>query len=184
MARISLEPPRTLTNRLVSWYSKRKFGRDLGPTLAAGHNRRVLMTMGKVEMGSAKWNALDPQLKIMVTMKAAMTIGCEWCVDFSYWLGREAGLDADKIHAVPGWRNSTLFTPLERLALEYAEAMSTTPVTVTDELVAGLGEHLDDAQLVELTATIALENLYGRNNLALGLAPEGLKEECALPARD
>lgn len=182
MARISLEPPRTLTNRFVAWFSKRKFGRELEPALAAGHNRKVLLTTLKVEAGSAKWNAVPGQLKIMATMKAAMVIGCEWCVDFSHWLGVAEGLDAAKIKAVPGWRDATVFTPLERLVLEYAEAMTTTPMTVTDELVAALHEHLDDAQLVELTATIALENLYGRNNLALGLAPQGFKEDCALPA--
>ncbi|MGH8877861.1 MAG: carboxymuconolactone decarboxylase family protein [Stackebrandtia sp.] len=182
MARISLDPPRTLTNRFVSWYSRRKFGRDLEPALAAGHNRRVLMTTLKVETGAAKWNAVDSQLKILATMKAAMVIGCEWCVDFSHWLGVAEGLDPDKIRAVPGWRAATVFTPLERLVLDYAEAMTSTPMTVTDELVAGLRVHLDNAQLAELTATIALENLYGRNNLALGLAPQGFKEECALPA--
>ena len=182
MARISLEPPRTLTNRFVSWFSKRKFGRALEPALAAGHNRKVLMTTLKVETGSAKWNAVDPGLKLMATMKAAMTIGCEWCVDFSHWLSVNAGVAPEKIRAVPGWRSATVFTALERLVLEYAEAMTTTPMTVTDELVAGLREHLSDAQLVELTATIALENLYGLNNLALVLAPQGFKEECALPA--
>ena len=68
--------------------------------------------------------------------------------------------------------------------IEYAEAMSTTPLTVTDEMVAGLREELSDAALVELTAVIALENTYSRSNAALGFTSQGFKDQCDLrPAR-
>lgn len=187
MARISMNPPRTLTNRFVGWVSRRKFGRELQPAIAAGHNRKVLMTTLKVELGAAKWNTVDGRLKLLATMSAAATIGCQWCMDFGYWLSIEDGMEPEKVTSIPQWRDSDVYTPLERLVLEYAEAMTATPPTVTDELVASLRGQLDDAQLVELTATIALENLYGRNNDALGLAPEGFKETCELaapPARD
>lgn len=62
--------------------------------------------------------------------------------------------------------------------------MSSTPVTVTDALFAKLREHFDDAQLVELTHLIALENLRGRFNLALGVPAAGFSEgmACAVPA--
>ncbi|HZE41432.1 MAG TPA: carboxymuconolactone decarboxylase family protein [Stackebrandtia sp.] len=183
MARVSLDPPRTLTNRFVGWFSKRKFGRQLEPALAAGHNPRVLMAFVKNSMRVDKWRALDKHLKNLAEMRAALTIGCEWCADFGYWISVNDGMDPDKVRAVPGWRDSGAFTPLERLVLEYAEAMTVTPPTVTDGLVAALREHLDEAQLVELTAIIALENQYGRNNLALGLAPQGFKEECEIPRR-
>ncbi|HEY1176475.1 MAG TPA: carboxymuconolactone decarboxylase family protein [Phytomonospora sp.] len=183
MSRITAPPPRTLTNRLVSWFSKRKFGRELGPAVVAGHNRKVLMTTLRMELGSAKWNATPSSLRLLATMRSAATIECEWCMDFGHWLAVEDGVDADKIESVPNWRAATCYTPVERAVLEYAEAMTATPPEVTDELNARLREHLSDAQLVEITATIALENFYGRNNHALGLAPEGFKESCAVPAR-
>jgi alkylhydroperoxidase family enzyme len=182
MARISLNPPRNLINRIVSWYSRRRFGTTLGPASAAGHNRGVLMTTLRMEQSSAKWRALDSRLKLLATMRAAATIECEWCMDFSHWLSAEAGLDAQKITAVPDWRRSGVYTPLERLVLEYAEAMTATPPTVTETLSSQLSEHLNDAQLVELTATIALENFYGRTNHALGIPAEGFAAECAVPA--
>ncbi len=63
--------------------------------------------------------------------------------------------------------------------------MFRTPVDVTDALFARLRAHFDDAQLVELTYVIALENLRGRFNLALGVGPAGFSDGmvCAAPAR-
>jgi 4-carboxymuconolactone decarboxylase len=62
--------------------------------------------------------------------------------------------------------------------------MSRTPAEVSDALVARLRKHFDDAQLVELTHLIALENLRGRFNLALGIGAAGFSEGmvCAVPA--
>ena len=67
--------------------------------------------------------------------------------------------------------------------MAYAEAVSTTPLGVTDEMVAGLRRHLDDAQLVELTMMVAVENNRSRFNSALGLTSQGFKDRCEIPAR-
>ena len=67
--------------------------------------------------------------------------------------------------------------------LDYAVGMSSTPVDVPDELFEALREHFDDAQLVELTHLIALENMWGRFNLALGVGAAGFSDGmvCAVP---
>ena len=67
--------------------------------------------------------------------------------------------------------------------IEYAEAMSTTPMGVTDEMVAGLLENLSEAAVVELTAAVALENFYSRSNSALGFTSQGFKETVRPAAR-
>jgi len=89
---------------------------------------------------------------------------------------------AAKIRAVPNWRDSDVFTELERLVLEYAEAMTDTPPSVTDEMVARLSAQLSEAELVELTAIVAVENLRSRINSALGLTAQGFKDRCEIPA--
>jgi alkylhydroperoxidase family enzyme len=61
--------------------------------------------------------------------------------------------------------------------------MTATPPEVTDEMVAGLREDLDDAQLVELTEIISVENLRSRTNSALGLTSQGFKAQCDLPRK-
>jgi len=65
---------------------------------------------------------------------------------------------------VADWRNSPLFTPAERAALEICEAISFTPATVTDEMYAEAQNHFSEEQLVELAATIAMENYRARMN--------------------
>jgi 4-carboxymuconolactone decarboxylase len=67
--------------------------------------------------------------------------------------------------------------------LDYAVGMSRTPVDVPDALFDRLRQHFDEAQLVELTHVIALENLRGRFNLALGIGAAGFSEGsvCAVP---
>ena len=59
--------------------------------------------------------------------------------------------------------------------------MTETPPTVDDELVERLLEHLDEAQLVELTMMICLENVRSRFNSAVGLIGQGFKDRCEVP---
>jgi alkylhydroperoxidase family enzyme len=73
-----------------------------------------------------------------------------------------------------------VFSPLERDVLEYAEAMTQTPPTVTDELSARLLGALGPAALVELTAYTAMANLMTRTNTALGIESQEFSAACGL----
>ena len=85
----------------------------------------------------------------------------------------QAGASDDKIRQVPTWRESSLFSPVERDALEYAERLTVTGDKVTDELFARLREHFSEAQMVELTAVVALENFRSKFNPPLGIEAQG-----------
>jgi alkylhydroperoxidase family enzyme len=69
--------------------------------------------------------------------------------------------------------------------LEFADAMTQTPVEVPDALFAKLRERFTEVQMVELTATLAWENYRARFDHAFGLEAEGFTKDgyCALPAR-
>ncbi|MEU7551757.1 carboxymuconolactone decarboxylase family protein [Streptomyces sp. NPDC044571] len=182
MPRISLTPPRTPLMRLGAWYSRRKYGKVLDPGQAYGHNQRVLFAYVRLEQRAAKWNALDAGLKHLAVMAAAARINCSWCMDFGYWEGRELGLAAHKIERVPQWQESReVFTEVELLVMEYAEAMTETEPAVTDALAAELLGRLGEAAFVELTAMVALENMRSRANRAFGLTSQGFAEACAVP---
>jgi alkylhydroperoxidase family enzyme len=90
----------------------------------------------------------------------------------------QAGADEDKIREVPGWRESSRFSEMERVALEYAEAMTITGQRVSDELFARLRSLFDEPQIVELTAVVALENFRSKFNVPLGIESQGF---CVLP---
>ncbi len=181
-ARVPLTMPRDLFGRAVVWYSRRVYGDVLDNGLALLHNRPVLKAVVGFERKVEKWSALDPDLKILAEMAAASMIGCSWCLDFGWYLGHSRGLDVSKLAEVPRWRESDVFTPLERQVLEYAEAMTATPPTVTDELAKQLRETLGNAAFVELTTMVALENERSRMNSALGLTSQGFKDRCELRA--
>ena len=82
---------------------------------------------------------------------------------------------------MPRWRESDVFTPLERDVMEYAEAMTNTPTTVTDELSASLLERLGPAAVVELTVYIGFANMAGRVNTAHGITSQGYSDACEIP---
>ncbi len=86
----------------------------------------------------------------------------------------------EKLAEVATWRDSTLFSEAERLALEYAERITYTDRKVDDALVDDLKKHYSEAQIVELTAAIAMENFRSKFNPALGIEAQGF---CMVPKR-
>ena len=109
---------------------------------------------------------------------------CEFCIDLGSEVARRHGLSDDELLALAGYRDSACFDEVDTVVLDYAVAMSNTPVDVPDELFARLREHFTDRQVVELTHVIALENHRGRFNLALGVGSAGFSDGmvCAVPA--
>ena len=145
------------------------------------HNKPVLKAVMGFEGKVRKWDRLDPTLKSYAQIASAGAIGCSWCLDFGYFMAHNDGLDLAKVREVPRWRESEVFTPLERDVLEYTEAMTATPPTVTDQMVAGLIEQLGEPAVVELTQMVALENMRSRFNSAAGLQSQGYSDVCELP---
>jgi len=136
-----------------------------------------------LEWGGAvsQWDAADESLKSFAHMAVAAQVGCSWCLDIGYFQAYNRSLDVTKASQVPRWRESDVFTRLERDVLEYAEAMTNTPPTVTDELSSRLLDRLGAAALVELTAFIAFCNLSTRSNVALGIESQGFSSACEIP---
>jgi 4-carboxymuconolactone decarboxylase len=100
-------------------------------------------------------------------------------------VSRAAGITEEQLRDLPVYGSSAAFSPLERVVIEYAAEMTKTPVDVPDELFAQLRRHFSEAQLVELTATIAWENYRARFDHAFGIESQGFSEGayCALPER-
>ena len=169
-----------LYGALAKRYSRKRLGRVPEPLGVYWHNPAVLKATMSMGAKAQKWNACDPSLKSFAHMAVAAQIGCSWCLDFAYFQAFNEHLDMGKARQVPRWRDSSVFTPVERAVMGYAEAMTQTPPTVTDEMVAQLLEQLGAAALVELTAFIALANMNSRGNVALGIESEGYAQSCDL----
>jgi alkylhydroperoxidase family enzyme len=161
-------------------FGKKMFGEVPEPLEVMWHNRPVLRTYLSLGQKSQKWKECDESLKSYAAMAVAALVGCSWCLDLGYFQASNEGLDVAKAREVPRWRESDVFTPLELDVLEYAEAMCQTPPTVTDELSARLLKQLGAPAMVELTAAIALANLYTRTNATLGIEAQGFSAACGL----
>ena len=127
------------------------------------------------------WDTLDASLKTFTHMAVAAQVGCSWCLDLNYFAALNENLDMAKASQVPRWRESGVFTAHERDVLEYAEAMTSTPPTVTDELSARLLDRLGAAAMVELTVFIAFANMATRSNVAWGIESQGFSAACEVP---
>ena len=160
---------------LMTRVAKRMWGKVPDNAYVLWHNLPVMRAVFGFEQ------KLDPHLKAYAEMASAGVIGCSWCLDFGYFLAHTKGLDESKVREVPRWRESDVFTDLEREVMAYAEAMTATPPEVTDEMVAGLDRQLGHAAVVELTMMVAVENERSRFNSAMGLASQGFSDVCELP---
>ena len=151
------------------------------PVEVVWHSPKVATSNLEFSARLSGWDAADAGLKSFAHMAVAAQVGCSWCLDVGYFQAQNQNLDLIKASQVPRWRESEVFTPLERDVLEYAEAMTNTPPTVTDELYASLLERLGPAAMVELTAYIAFVNMATRNNNANGITSQGFSDACEIP---
>jgi len=165
-----------LLERFAYRFSRRRFGKIPEPVRATAHHRRVLLGVGAMELALDRSDLVDARLKKLAEMKVALVVGCEFCADIGSMLGKELGITDDQLRALPRYRNSAAFSPLEKLVLEYAVGMTGTPATIPDRLFGELRGCFDEAQLVELTAAIAWENHRARFNHALGMGYWGFSK--------
>jgi AhpD family alkylhydroperoxidase len=109
----------------------------------------------------------------LAVYRTATQLGCSWCVDFGTMLQRHEGLDIERLKKIDDYATSPAYSEQERLAIAYADAMTTTPVSVTDEQTVALEREFGREGVLELTYLIALENQRGRMNSALGITDQG-----------
>ena len=177
--------------KIAYFFMKRHFralaGREtdtmLDPIRMYAHIPKLLSGYGKLEQAANNVHLLDLRHRALAELKAATTARCEYCIDLGSRISREWGLSDEELVALADYRNASCFSDVDKLVLDYATAMTRTPVQVTDELFDALRSHFDVPQLVEMTHIIALENLRARFNLALGIGSAGFSEGmvCALP---
>ena len=131
-----------LRARIAYYFMKRQFkrltGREsenmLGPIRVYAHIPKLLAGYGKLEQTVGKLHLLDLRHRALAELKAATTVRCEYCIDLGSRISRDWGLTDEELLALPNYRTADCFSDVDKLVLEYAAAMSRTPVEVTDEL--------------------------------------------------
>ncbi len=159
-------------------------GSGIEPVEVWAYQPKMMSGMGKFQGAVRKGKLVDKRTKNLMELKGAQMIGCEFCVDLGSQICRNSGLSDEELLALPGYRDSDLFTEREKLALDYAVGVMHTPVDVSDGLYARMKEHYSDEQMVELTALMMVVNL-DRFNAAFGIGSAGFSEGmvCLVPDR-
>ncbi|MDQ4009187.1 MAG: carboxymuconolactone decarboxylase family protein [Actinomycetota bacterium] len=186
MPRIAGVPTREAgpLGRLAYRIARYRYGAVPEPATVMLHHRPAFWAYALWELGNEKaMRRLPASLRELVVYRVATQVGCSWCVDFGTMLQRHHGLDIERLRVLDNYQTSPAFTPTERRALAYADAMTALPTTVTDEMVAELDAELGHDGLVELTYAIAVENHRARFNHALGITDQGFTsgQACLVP---
>lgn len=111
---------------------------------------------------------LDPTIRELVKLRASQINHCVHCIDLHTHEALELGETPNRIYQLVAWRESTLFTPVERAALDYTEAATTlSPHGVSDEIWAGVRDVMTDEELGALVVQVALINAFNRFGVPL-----------------
>ena len=112
-------------------------------------------------------STLEPKLRELVKLRASQINGCAYCVDMHTKDARAIGEDEQRLHLVAVWREAPSFTPRERAALAWTEALTLLPETgAPDDVYEAMAREFDPAEQVALTLAIVAIN--GWNRLAVG----------------
>jgi len=163
--------------RLFFWKQRRTYGRVLDPGLLWGRSpwvfASVALLYGALDRRSSP---IAPALRSLVTVRVSQINHCAFCVDINSATLAKRGVPMEKIDALSDWGGSPLFNGEERLALEYAEAITLN--RVDDDLRGRITQHWKDDAIVELTGLIAFQNLSSKFNAALDVPAQGF---CRVP---
>jgi AhpD family alkylhydroperoxidase len=170
--------------RAMYRYARLRFGEVPEPFAVAAHHPRLLIASAVHEtlLQSAS-RKLPANVRELAVFWTARTVGCSWCVDFGSMLQRLDGLDIERLQDIDNYATSARFTDDERVAIAYADAMTTDPHSVTDEQVADLRTRFGAEGVIELSYQIGVENMRARMNSALGITEQGFNsgDACRIP---
>jgi AhpD family alkylhydroperoxidase len=111
---------------------------------------------------------LEHSLLELVKLRSSQLNGCAYCLDMHSKDARAKGETEQRIYVLSAWREAPFYTPRERAALAWAEAVTLIPDGVSDELYASTREQFNEKELVDLTMAIVTINGWNRLAIALG----------------
>jgi AhpD family alkylhydroperoxidase len=117
-------------------------------------------------------SGLDSSLRELVKIRASQLNGCAYCIDMHTKDARAQGETEQRIYALSAWRETSFFTPRERAALAWTEAVTNIQQgQVPDAVYQEARREFDQATLAQLTLAIAQINTWNRIAIAFRVEP-------------
>jgi AhpD family alkylhydroperoxidase len=117
---------------------------------------------------------LPERLRNLVQLRVASLVGCHLCMELNSIRADRAGATEQEIALIHEGDDFGSLSEAEQAAMELADAASTIPAHVPDELWNRVAKHYNEAELVELAAVIAYENFLARFNEIFDVQGQGL----------
>lgn len=166
--------------RPLFWSQKRKYKQVLKSGLLWARVPRLFAAVAHFYGAlDRKKSPINPVLRSLIIVRVSQINWCHYCVDLNSSVLLERTGSMDKATALENWRESDIFDEVEKVGLEYAEAITYTDRQVSDELMERLRNFFDDDACIELTGLIAFQNLSSKFNSALNVPPQGF---CQIPS--
>jgi AhpD family alkylhydroperoxidase len=118
---------------------------------------------------------LDKGMLELVKIRVSQINGCAFCVQFHINQAEGLGVGSDKLHQLAVWREAQVFSPRERVALAWSEALTLLPHGVSDELYAEASVEFDAKELAYLSSAIAGINVWNRFGVMYRWTPPAAK---------
>ena len=135
----------------------------------------VVLELGRV----AAKAGIDKQLLELIKLRASQINGCAFCVQHHILLAESLGVPADKLNLVVVWREAPQFSPRERAALAWTEALTLLTEGVSDAVYAEAAAEFSEKELTYLTSAIASINVWNRFGAAYRWTPAARKQGAA-----
>ena len=115
---------------------------------------------------------LETSLLWLVQFRASQINGCAYCLDTHSKDLRAAGESEQRLYSLPAWRECPYYTPRERAALAWAEAVTEIAMDrVPDAVYEEARAHFTEKELADLTVAVATINAWNRLSIAARLVP-------------
>lgn len=134
-------------------------------TLPGGYN--AMMQLQK----TVNESSIDPKLQELIKLRSSQINGCAYCLDMHSKDAIAIGENPQRIFVLEGWREAPFYTPKEKAALAWCEALTLISETgAPDSVYEELQKHFSEKEIMELTFAIITINSW--NRLAIGLRQE------------
>jgi AhpD family alkylhydroperoxidase len=135
----------------------------LNHTIASPEGYKKLLTLSTFVAHSG----LDTKLLELISIRASEINGCAWCLDFHTKRARSSGETEQRIYLLSGWRDAPVYSPRERVALEWTEALTLIAGhQISDDLYQRARDQFSEAELANLTIAVGVTNVWNRMNVA------------------
>jgi AhpD family alkylhydroperoxidase len=113
-------------------------------------------------------SGLEPSLQELIKLRVSQINGCAFCIDMHFREATAKGEKAERLYLLDAWREAPVYTPRERAAVGWAEAVTLVSQTqVPDDVYEEARKHFDEAELVSVTLAVVAIN--GWNRFAIGV---------------